>query len=106
MKIVTLRHTPEQVQRSRAELLSARETIDTSNDVLAAAGLLMETPARPPLSKEMNTLALNCQRYYMAGQSAKMVPVLRGEISNTQSRPLNGHPPSTIQQGHSFCNNV
>ena len=42
MEIVTLRHTPEQVQRSRAELLSARETIDTSNDVLAAAGLLME----------------------------------------------------------------
>ena len=32
----------------------------------------------------------------MAGQSAKMVPVLRGEISNTQSCPLNGHPPSTI----------
>ena len=30
----------------------------------------------------------------MAGQSAKMGPVLRGEISNTQSRPLNGHPPS------------
>ena len=29
-------------------------------------------------------------------QSAKMVPVLRGEISNTQSRPLNGHPPSNI----------
>ena len=28
MEIVTLRHTPEQVQRSRAELLSARETID------------------------------------------------------------------------------
>ena len=26
----------------------------------------------------------------MAGQSAKMGPVLRGEISNTQSRPLNG----------------
>ena len=55
-----LRHKPEQVQRSRAELLSARETIDASNDVLAAAGqwLLMETPARPPLSKEMNTVAL------------------------------------------------
>ena len=32
----------------------------------------------------------------MAGQSAKMGPVLRGEISNTQSRPLNGHPPSYI----------
>ena len=32
----------------------------------------------------------------MAGQSAKMGPVLRGEISNTQSRPLNGHPPSII----------
>ena len=32
----------------------------------------------------------------MAGQSAKMVPVLRGEISNTQSRPLNGHPPSWL----------
>ena len=32
----------------------------------------------------------------MAGQSAKMGPVLRGEISNTQSRPLNGHPPSFI----------
>ena len=30
----------------------------------------------------------------MAGQSAKMGPVLRGEISNTQIRPLNGHPPS------------
>ena len=30
----------------------------------------------------------------MAGQSAKMGPVLRGEISNTQSRPLNGYPPS------------
>ena len=28
MKIVTLRHMPEQVQHSRAELLSARETID------------------------------------------------------------------------------
>ena len=25
-----------------------------------------------------------------------MVPVLRREISNTQSRPLNGHPPSII----------
>ena len=57
MEIVKLRHTPEQVQRSRAELLSARQTIDTSNDVLAAAGLLMETPARPPLSMEMNTVA-------------------------------------------------
>ena len=32
----------------------------------------------------------------MAGQSAKMGPVLRGEISNTQSRPLNGHPPSIV----------
>ena len=32
----------------------------------------------------------------MAGQSAKMGPVLRGEISNTQSRPLNGHPPSNL----------
>ena len=32
----------------------------------------------------------------MAGQSAKMGPVLRGEISNTQSRPLNGHPPSIL----------
>ena len=28
MVIVKLRHTPDQVQRSRAELLSARETID------------------------------------------------------------------------------
>ena len=35
-----------------------RETIDTSDDVLAAVGLLMETPARPPLSMEMNTVAL------------------------------------------------
>ena len=54
MEIVTLRHTPEQMQRSRAELLSARQTIDTSNDVLAAAGLLMETPARPPPAKHGN----------------------------------------------------
>ena len=51
--------TPGQAQRARAELLSARETIDASNDVLAAAGLLMETPDRPPLSMEMNTVALN-----------------------------------------------
>ena len=50
--------TPEQVQRARAELLSARETIDASNDVLAAAGILMGTPDRPPLSMEMNTVAL------------------------------------------------
>ena len=35
----------------------------------------------------------------MAGQSAKIVPVLRGEISNTQIRPLNGHPPSYITIG-------
>ena len=32
----------------------------------------------------------------MAGQSAKMVPVLRGEVSNSQSRPFNGHPPTSI----------
>ena len=32
--------------------------LDNSNDVLAAAGLLMEMPARPPLSMEMNTVAL------------------------------------------------
>ena len=32
----------------------------------------------------------------MAGQTAKMVPVLRGEISNTQSRPLNEHPPGIL----------
>ena len=49
--------TPQQVQRARAELLSARETIDASNDVLAAAGLSMETPGRPP-SMEINTVAL------------------------------------------------
>ena len=50
--------TPEQVQRARAELLSARETIDASNDALAAAGLSMERPGRPPLSMEINTVAL------------------------------------------------
>ena len=54
-----LRHTPEQVQRSRADGSVCARTIDASNDVLAAAGLLMETPARPPLSMEMNTVALN-----------------------------------------------
>ena len=42
-----LRHTPEQVQRSRADGIVCARTIDASNDVLAAAGLLMETPARP-----------------------------------------------------------
>ena len=94
MEIVTLRHTPEQVQRSRAELLSARETIDASNDVLAAAGLLMETPARPPPVKHGNEHGGVKTASVMAVQSAKMVPVLRGDISNTQSRPLNGHPPS------------
>ena len=36
----------------------------------------------------------------MAGQSAKMGPVLRGEISNTQSRPLNGQPPSNGRGEH------
>ena len=49
--------TPQQVQRARAELLSARETIDASNDVLAAAGLSIETPRRPT-SMEINTVAL------------------------------------------------
>ena len=39
-------HT-EQVQRSRADGIVCARTIDASNDVLAAAGLLMETPARP-----------------------------------------------------------
>ena len=38
--IVTLRHTPEQVQRSRAAGIVCARTIDASNDVLAAAGLL------------------------------------------------------------------
>ena len=50
--------TPQQVQRARAELLAARQTIDASNDVLAAAGLSMETPPLPPLSMEINTVAL------------------------------------------------
>ena len=45
------------MQRARAELLFARETIDATNDVLAAAGLSMETPRRPP-SMEINTVAL------------------------------------------------
>ena len=47
------------MQRSRADGIVCARTIDASNDVLAAAGLLMETPARPPLSMEMNTVALN-----------------------------------------------
>ena len=47
------------MQRSRADGIVCARTIDTSNDVLAAAGLLMETPARPLLSMEMNTVALN-----------------------------------------------
>ena len=34
--------TPQQVQRARAELLAARQTIDASNDVLAAAGLSID----------------------------------------------------------------
>ena len=47
------------MQRSRANGIVCARTIDASNDVLAAAGLLMETPARPPLSMEMNTVALH-----------------------------------------------
>ena len=54
--------TPQQVQHARAELLAARETIDASNNVLAAAGLSMETPPLPPppppLSMEINTMTL------------------------------------------------
>ena len=34
-----LRHTPEQVQRSRADGIVYARTIDASNDVLAAAGV-------------------------------------------------------------------
>ena len=39
-------------------IVRARDNKRYSNDVLAAAGLLMETPARPLLSMEMNTVAL------------------------------------------------
>ena len=42
------------MQRSRADSIVCARTIDASNDVLAAAGLLMETPAHPPLSMEMD----------------------------------------------------
>ena len=84
------------MQRSRADGIVCARTIDASNDVLAAAGLLMETPARPP-AKHGNEHGGVKPASLMAGQSAKMVPVLRGEISNTQSRPLNGHPPTSIQ---------
>ena len=96
MEIVTLRHQPEHVQRSRAELLSASEIIDTSNDVLAAAGLLMETPAHPPPSMEMNTVALKLPALLYGRTIRENGSCMRGEISNTQSRPLNGHPPSDI----------
>ena len=82
------------MQRSRADGIVCARTIDASNDVLAAAGLLMETPARP--AKHGNEHGGVKPASVMAGQSAKMGPVLRGEISNTQSRPLNGHPPSRI----------
>ena len=75
--------TPEQVQRARAELLSARETIDASNDVLAAAWLSMETPRRPPEHGNKHGGVKTAS--VMARQSTKMVPVLRGEISNTQN---------------------
>ena len=39
-------------------IVRARDNRHYSNDVLAAVGLLMETSARPPLSMEMNTVAL------------------------------------------------
>ena len=83
------------MQRSRADGIVCARTIDASNDVLAAAKM----PARPP-AKHGNEHGGVKPASVMAGQSAKMVPVLRGEISNTQSRPLNGHPPSLYYRLH------
>ena len=62
--------------------------MDASTDVLAAAKRQL-APGKH--GNEHGGVKPAC---VMAGQSAKMGPVLRGEISNTQSRPLNGHPPS------------
>ena len=83
------------MQRLRADGIVCARTIDASNDVLAAAGQL--APA-----KHGNEHGGVKPASVMAGQSAKMVPVLRGEISNTQSRPLNGHPPS-FYYGQNVC---
>ena len=80
------------MQRSRADGIVCARTIDASNDVLAAAGRKRQlAPA-----KHGNEHGGVKPASVMAGQSAKMVPVLRGEISNTQSRQLNGHPPTSI----------
>ena len=54
----------------------------------------------PPPAKHGNEHGGVKPASVMAGQSANMVPVLRGEISNTQSRPLNGHPPSYYYPRH------
>ena len=83
------------MRRSRADGIVCARTIDASNDVLAGAGLLNGNASSPP-AKHGNEHGGVKPASLMARQSAKMVPVLRGEISNTQSRPLNGHPPTSI----------
>ena len=82
------------MQRSRADGIVCARTIDASNDVLAAR--VINGNASSPPAKHGNEHGGVKPASLMAGQSAKMVPVLRGEISNTQSRPLNGHPPTSI----------
>lgn len=50
--------TAQQVQRARADLLSAQQTIAASSELLAAAGISMEMPAHPPLGMEVNAVAV------------------------------------------------
>ena len=57
-----LRHTLEQVQRSRADGIVCARTIYASNDVLAPISgcrAINGNASSPPLSMEMNTVALN-----------------------------------------------
>ena len=75
--------TPQQVQRARVELLAARETIDASNDVLAAVNINRNTASRPAKHGDKHCVVKTAS--IMARQSAKMVLVLRGEISITQN---------------------
>ena len=70
--------TPQQVQRARAELLSARETTDASND-----GAINGNAASPPEHGNKHGGVKTAS--VMARQSTKMVPVLRGDISHTQN---------------------
>ena len=71
--------TPQLVERARAELLAARETIDAGNDVLAAAWLSFETGRLAP-AKHGDKHGGGKTASIMTGQSAKWFLYCEGKF--------------------------